>query len=518
MADGRWCMVDGAGQVYTQRMFRKVAFVVVVLLLLGGVVLGALLAAGYRVAFDGSGMMPRFLSKTDYDALEADRARQRQQAPPALTTSTTATAPGSAAQSGVQPAAAGTAATEQPASAVATTSRAPRDGAVSWSDFRGPNRDGRFMSAPIRTAWPREGLPQLWKQPVGGGYASFVVAGGRAFTIEQRRNQEVVAAYEVATGRELWMNAWNADFQESMGGDGPRATPTYHEGRIYALGAEGELRVLDAANGSLIWRKNILSDNNASNLQWGMSASPLIVDDKVIVLPGGSRGKSVVAYSNATGDVIWRALDDEQAYVSPMLVTLGGVPQILVVSARRAAGLTIDKGELLWEYPWVTSMGINVAQPIVFKHNGNDRVFLSASYGTGAAVFELTRSGDRFQTKTVWENQRMKNKFTSSVLHNGFVYGLDESILACLDVNTGEQKWKGGRYGYGQIILAGDHIIVLTEDGEVVLVRATPDRHEEIARFEAIEGKTWNHPVIADGRLLVRNLQEMAAFDIAGSR
>jgi outer membrane protein assembly factor BamB len=199
-----------------------------------------------------------------------------------------------------------------------------------------------------------------------------------------------------------------------------------------------------------------------------------------------------------------------------MAVTLAGVPQILVVSASRAAGLTIDKGQLLWEYPWVTSMGINVAQPIVFQYNGHDRIFLSASYGTGAAVFELTRNGERFQTKTIWENQRMKNKFTSSVLHNGFVYGLDESILGCLDVNTGEQKWKGGRYGYGQIMLAGDHIIVLTEDGELVLVRATPDRHEEIARFQAIEGKSWNHPVIADGRLLVRNLQEMAAFDIAG--
>jgi outer membrane protein assembly factor BamB len=245
-----------------------------------------------------------------------------------------------------------------------------------------------------------------------------------------------------------------------------------------------------------------------------MSASPLIVDDTVIVLPGGTRGSSVVAYNKATGDIVWRAQDDEQGYTSPMLVTLGGVRQILVVSSSRAMGLTVDGGELLWEYPWRTFNGINVSQPIVFTHNGSDRVFLSASYGTGAAVFEVTRSGDRFQTKTVWENQRMKNKFTSSVLHNGYIYGLDESILACIDANTGEQKWKGGRYGYGQILLAGDHVIVLTEDGELVLVKAAPDRHQEVAKFEAIGGKTWNHPVIAGGRLLVRNIQEMAAFDI----
>jgi outer membrane protein assembly factor BamB len=498
-------------------MLRKLVFVLLVLMLLGGVVLGALFASGYRLALDGTGTWPRFLTRTDHDALEADRARQRQASSNTGTEAPPVTMSARSEPQAVAPSR-GSETDAQPAAATATAPAAEEASAATWTDFRGPNRDGRYAATAIRTNWPREGLPRLWKQPVGGGYASFVVADGRAYTIEQRRNQEVVAAYDVGTGREMWTSGWNANFRESLGGDGPRATPTYHEGRIYALGAEGELRVLDAVKGELIWRKNILTDNNAGNLQWGMSAAPLIVDDKVLVLLGGSRGTSVVAYNKATGDVVWKALNDEQAYVSPMIVTLAGVPQILVVSASRATGLTIDKGQLLWQYPWVTSMGINVAQPIVFKHNGNDRIFLSASYGTGAAVFELTRNGERFETKTIWENQRMKNKFTSSVLHNGFVYGLDESILGCLDVNTGEQKWKGGRYGYGQIMLAGDHIIVLTEDGALVLVRATPDRHEEVARFQAIEGKSWNHPVIADGRLLVRNLQEMAAFDIAGSR
>jgi outer membrane protein assembly factor BamB len=384
-----------------------------------------------------------------------------------------------------------------------------------WSDFRGPNRDGRYTAAPIRTDWPREGLRRLWKQPVGGGYASFVVANGHAFTIEQRRNQEVVAAYDVETGREIWTNAWNASFEESMGGDGPRATPTYHEGRVYALGAEGELRVLEAATGALVWRRNILSDNGASNLSWGMSASPLIVDDTVVVLPGGTRGSSVVAYARSTGDPVWKSLNDEASYTSPMLVTIGGARQLLVVTATRVVGLTPDKGSLLWEYPWSTFNGINVAQPIVFTHNGRDRIFISASYGHGAAVFELTESGGgRFQTRTVWENERMKNKFTSSVLHDGHIYGLDESILASVNAETGEQNWKGGRYGYGQLLLAGNHLVVLTEDGDVVLVNATPAAHQEVARFRALEGKTWNHPVIADGKLIVRNIQEMAAFDI----
>jgi outer membrane protein assembly factor BamB len=370
----------------------------------------------------------------------------------------------------------------------------------------------------IRTAWPREGLRQLWKQPVGGGYASFVVADGRAFTIEQRRDQEVVAAYDVQTGREIWTNGWTASFEESMGGDGPRATPTYHDGRVYALGAEGELRVLDAAKGTVAWRRNILADNGANNLSWGMSASPLIVDDNVVVLPGGTRGSSVVAYNKATGAPVWKSLNDEASYTSPMLVTLGGVRQIVAVTAIRVVGLVPETGALLWEYPWNTFNGINVAQPIMFTHNGRDRIFMSASYGHGAAVFELLPStasgGERFKATTIWENERMKNKFTSSVLHNGHIYGLDESILASVNAETGELNWKGGRYGYGQLVLAGDHLVVLTEDGDVVLVNATPSRHEEIARFSAIEGKTWNHPVIAGGKLLVRNIQQMAAFDI----
>jgi outer membrane protein assembly factor BamB len=472
--------------------------------------------AGVRVALDGSGMWPRFISSTpDFDALEADRARQREVAPVVPAARARNGAPDSP-PAGAPPIDAGAprASATPSAPCCPTTDRA--DGrtaapAAEWPEFRGPRRDGRYDHAPIRTDWPPSGLPLLWKQPIGLGYASFVVAGGRAFTIEQRRRQEVVAAYDAATGRELWTSAWDGEFQETMGGDGPRATPTFHDGRLYALGALGEFRALDAASGEVLWRRNILSDNDAPNLSWGMSGAPLVVDDKVIVLPGGSDGRSVVAYDAASGEPRWRALSDQQAYVSPMLVTLGGVRQVLVVTAARAVGLTVDEGRLLWEYPWSTDMGINVAQPLLV---GNDRVFLSASYGKGAAVFEVARSADRFTTKTVWENQRMKNKFTSPLLHGGFLYGLDESILACVDVATGELKWKGGRYGYGQVLIAGDHLIVLTEDGEVALVRATPERHDELARFQAIEGKTWNHPVIAEGRLLVRNVREMAAFDI----
>ncbi len=394
----------------------------------------------------------------------------------------------------------------------------PSTTASDWPDFRGPNRDGHYTSRPILTAWPNAQLKPMWKQPVGGGYASFVVArignADLAVTIEQRGAQEVVAAYDVATGREQWTSKWSAEFKEFMGGDGPRATPTYFEGNVYALGATGELRALDAARGRTIWRTNMLTDAGAANVQWGMSAAPLVVDGNVVVLPGGSGGKSVAAYNRLTGARAWSALDDRQAYVSPMLVSIDGVRQILVVSGSRMMGLAPNDGTLLWEYPWATFNDINAGQPLVI---GKNRVFVSSGYDHGAAVIEVTMNGARGTVREVWKNNRMKNQFSSSVLHDGYIYGLDESILACLDAATGELKWKGGRYGYGQIALASGHIIVLTEDGDLALVQATPEKHVELARFPALDGKTWNHPAFSNGLLVVRNLKEMAVFDLRPS-
>ena len=322
----------------------------------------------------------------------------------------------------------------------------------------------------IRTDWPAVGFEPLWTQPIGGGYASFAVAGGQAFTIEQRRDQEVVAAYDVVSGVERWTHAWPAHFQEMMGGPGPRATPTWHAGRVYALGATGRLVCLDAATGEVVWARNILADGAATNLTWAMSGAPLVVDDLVIVQPGGRDGWSVAAYDRLTGEVVWHALDDVQSYTSPMLATLGGVRQVLVVTAERAAGLRPEDGALLWEYPWRVPTVPNIAQPLVV---GDARLFLSASYGKGAALVELTPDGDRFTAATVWETHRMRNRLSSSVLIDGYIYGLDNAILACLDAATGELMWKGGRYGSGQLLAAGEHLVVLTERGDLVLVHAT---------------------------------------------
>jgi outer membrane protein assembly factor BamB len=363
----------------------------------------------------------------------------------------------------------------------------------------------------VRANWPSQGLPELWRQTVGGGYASMTVAHGRVFTIEQRREEEVVAAYDLASGGELWTHGWPARFEEAMGGPGPRATPTWNEGKVYALGATGEFHVLDEATGKLIWKKNILADSGAQNLHWAMAASPLIVDDKVIVQPGGS-GASVVAYHKLSGEPVWKTLSDTQSYTSPMEVTLAGRRQILAVSANRMMGIAIEDGSLLWEFPWATSGGGNISQPLVVDER---QVFISGGYGHGSALVKITGSGEALRAEEVWQNTNLKCRFNPPVLYEGHVYGLDEGILAAIDVWTGERNWKGGRYGYGQILLAAGHLIVLTESGDLVLVEATPEAHRELARFKAMDGKTWNNPAIAGGKLLVRNQTEMACYDLS---
>ncbi len=388
-----------------------------------------------------------------------------------------------------------------------------------WTGFRGPNRDGIYAQQAIATNWPKDGLPKLWRQPIGGGYASFSIAEGRAYTIEQRREDEVVTAYDVQNGRELWTHKWQAKFEEGIAGEGPRATPTYDDDKVYAIGGRGEFRCLEADTGKLVWKHDIIIENGGEVLTYGISASALIVDDKVVVNAGGSRDKSVIAYDKKKGAVIWHAQEDKQSYTSPILVTLAGRPQIVNVAFSRVMGLAPENGKLLWQYPWrVLSEQTPTAQPIII---GTNRLVMSGGYGTGCMALELATTANGIEPRMLWRTKNLKNKFTSSIFWNGYIYGLDEDILTCLDAPTGERKWKDGRYGYGQILLTVNpqtkdaHLIVLTSSGELALVKANPNAFEELARFQAIEGKTWNYPAIADGKIFVRNAVEMACYDIS---
>jgi outer membrane protein assembly factor BamB len=393
---------------------------------------------------------------------------------------------------------------------------------VPWPGFRGPNRDSHCDEMPISTNWPAGGLTLLWRQPVGGGYSSFAIAHGWTFTLEQRRDQETAVAYDFKSGREIWTCAWPDRFQEYFSVEGPRSTPTYSDGKIYVLGAMGELRCLDAETGKTVWSRNILVEYHGSVPSYGIASSPLVFGDKLIVQSGAGNGKSVLCYDKRDGKLIWSALDDATGYASPALVNLAGQEQIIVCGETRTIGLSIEEGRMLWEIPWhVLHNQMPIAQPVLLSTN---RFLLSAGYFTGCAAVEINRTASGFSARTVWQNKNLKNKFTSSVFWQGCVYGLDEDILTCVDASTGERKWKDGRYGYGQLLLASEgsagraatgHLIILSGDGEIALVKASPERYEELARFQAIKGKTWNHPAIADGKILVRNAEEMACFQIS---
>lgn len=382
-----------------------------------------------------------------------------------------------------------------------------------WTDFRGPHRDGHYDETSILTRWPAPGLRELWRNPCGGGYASFVVAEGLAFTIEQRRELEVIAAYALDTGREVWTYDYPARFEEWMGGDGPRATPTYYGGRLYSLGARGDLICLGAATGTVVWQHNVLADAGSENLTYGLAASPLIVEEQLLVTAGRASAKgTLLAYDALTGELLWSALPEQQGYASPVPVEIGGREQVLLLTASRLLGFDPRRREVLWDFPWQVRYENSICLPVPVD---GSRFFLGAGYGSGSALVEVRGADDPFQATAVWQNRNLRTKFNPAVFWDGYLYGLDEGVLACVEAATGEQKWREGRYGYGQLLVTQGHLLVLSGDGQVALVKADPNQYSEVNRFRALRGKCWNVPALASGRLLVRNSEEMACYQIS---
>jgi outer membrane protein assembly factor BamB len=337
-------------------------------------------------------------------------------------------------------------------------------------------------------------------------------------TIEQRGGEEVVVCYEAATGKECWTYHHPAHFKETMGGPGPRATPTIADGDVYSLGATGTLVRLDGTSGKKKWKVNILENND--NLMWGMSGSPLVYDQVVVVNPGTQResakGRAVVAYDRETGKEVWAAGSAQAAYASPMLATLAGRRQILIFDAVGLAGYDAAKGEELWCYPWVTEHDINVSQPVLLA---NDRVFITSGYGHGCAIVQVSQVNGQFSVNAVWPetpSQGMHCKFSNPVYFEGFFYGLDDSErLVCVDETTGKRKWKDGNYGHGQLLLAGDKLVILAESGHLVLVAADPKGFHELGKIQAVTAeKTWNYPAMVGNRVFVRNHLEMACYEL----
>ena len=394
--------------------------------------------------------------------------------------------------------------TRPPAAAAAKTG-------ADWPGFRGAGRDGIVHGVRIKTDWTASPPAQMWRQPIGPAWSSFAVAGDLFYTQEQRGDEEVVACYKMSTGEPVWKHRDNARFWESNAGAGPRATPTLNNGRVYSLGGTGILNVLDATDGAVVWSRNAAGDTGAKTPIWGFSGSPLVVGDLVVVAASGA----LAAYDLATGKPRWTGPKGGEGYSSPQLVSINGVPQILLVRGGGAASLSPADGKLLWEHAW---KGYPIVQP---AQTADGDVLLSVSDSSGIRRLAVTNGNGGWSVKERWTSIGLKPYFNDFVVHKGHAFGFDGSMLACINLEDGKRKWKGGRYGNGQLVLLADQdiLMVLSEQGEVALVGATQDEFRELARFPAIKGKTWNHPVLAGDVLLLRNGEEMAAFrlTLAGS-
>lgn len=382
-----------------------------------------------------------------------------------------------------------------------------------WPQFRGPLRTGIVEDTAIRRDWKENPPRELWSHPVGVGWSSFSVVDGLAFTQEQRGPEEVVVCYDVETGKQIWAHSDEMRFTNSLGGDGPRATPTVFDSRLYTLGAMGNLNCLEPRTGKVIWSRNILDDAGSSVAGFGMCTSPFIFEDKVVVNAGGGQNKGVIAYDRKTGDIIWAKGDRDAGYASPVLATFDGLQQLLIFGAQGLAGHDAHTGEELWWFDWKNDTNNNCADPILLD---DGKILLSSGYSKGTVLLSVSRKGEGWTAEPVgWEtSKRFKLKISGALLKDGFVYGLDENILCCFDPATGQTKWKSGRYGYGQLLLIDDVILITSEKGDVALVEANPERYKEIAKFHAVDGKTWNHPALYRGLLLVRNDEEAACFDL----
>lgn len=398
----------------------------------------------------------------------------------------------------------------------------PVPASADWPQWRGPHRDGVVRTANLNTDWPSDGPPLLWKKDIPLGYSSFAVKDGRLYSLFQQGDKEVVGCWRVQDGEEVWRHEYDchANVRDYPG---PRSTPTLDGDRLYTVGSDGTLLCLDAATGSPHWQKDLLHEFQASPPKWGVAFSPLIDGDLLFTSPGGPNGNSLAAFNKITGELVWKRLDDIAGYSSPIAVTIAGTRQILFFMGDALVAVRPGDGELCWRYPWETFADVNAATPLVFQARHGDQihdyVFISSGYDRGCAVLKIvpTKAGG-FHARKVYSGKQMCSHFASPVRRGEYLYGIDNARLACLDLRTGKVMWTRPGCNKGSLLRANDSLIVLGEDGRLWLLDASPEKHEPRADARPLRGgRCWTMPVLAEGKLFLRNERQMQCLDLTKS-
>lgn len=377
-----------------------------------------------------------------------------------------------------------------------------------WPQWRGASRDGISKETGLLKQWPEAGPPLVWKASgAGAGYSSFAISKGRLYTMGSRGDREFLIAFNVADGKEVWATPHGKTFDNDRGG-GPRGTPTVDGDRVYALGGSGDLSSLDARTGKVIWTQNVLSKFGGSNIRWGISESPLVVGDKVIVNAGG-RDASIVALKKTDGSLIWKSQSDEAGYSSGLAVQVGNSTQVIFFTGNRAIALDVKDGKLLWEYVRPSNDVANIATPVA---RGN-RIWISSDYGTGGGLVEIKADG---KGQEVYFTKEMRNHHATSILIGDHLYGFSGAILTAMKFDTGEVAWRDRSVGKGSLTFADGHLYAYSENGVIGLVEADPTAYKEKGRFRIQQGSlpTWAHPVVAGGRLYIRDQDTIYAYDV----
>lgn len=374
-----------------------------------------------------------------------------------------------------------------------------------WPNFRGPKHDGISQETGFRKAW-NEPIPLKWERHIGSGFSSFAAVGDRLFTAGTKDENQTLYCLDASGGDIIWETTIGAAYRERAGGDGPRATPTVSDGKVYMLGALGTVLCLDAQTGKQVW-----STKFAHPPQWGYSGS-VLVEGNLAITGGGEEDGSIVAFDKTSGKIVWQTGSDQAGYATPYPFTFDGTRYIASFTGESAMIVDAKTGSLALRMPWRTDWKVNAASPIF--HDGH--LFLSSGYSTGCGLYKLRADAGKLAADEIWRSKVLLNKFQSCILHEGTLYTSDQKALVAVDFMTGKEHWRQRRAKHGTIVLADGHLLVFSQDGELQIAPVTREEFSPLTKAKILGGRCWTVPVLHKGLLYVRNLERVACFDLRG--